>query len=117
MIVRCVRRDVPPCPPDEPEWRRLDLAVGKEYRVITIEYGDYRLLGESKRPYLYPSSAFDIVDRAWDDDWVSDSDSDGTPSIGPSELLVPGLFEDYFDRDPATRLAVDGLLRSKGFPL
>lgn len=115
MIVRCVRRDVPPCPPGEPEWRRLDMAVGKKYRVIAIECGDYRLMGESGRPYLYPPNAFEVVDDTWDDDWIEEDESDGDVSIGPPVLLAPGLFEDYFDGDRAARATVDELLRSKGF--
>lgn len=117
MIVRCMLHDVPPCPPDEPEWRLLDLAVGKEYRVIAIEYGDYRLMGESGRPYLYPSSAFEVVDDTWDDDWTAEDESDGCVSIGPPTLLAPGLFEDYFDGGRAARATVDELLRGKGFAI
>lgn len=117
MIVRCMLLHVPPCPPDEPEGRRLDLAVGKEYRVIAIESSYYRLMGESGRPYLYPPSALEIVDNTWDDDWTEEAESDGDVSIGPAALLAPGLFEDYFDGDRAARTTVDELLRSKGFAI
>ena len=113
MVVQCVRQIVPNGCPSEPA-RRLDLVVGKKYRVITVEGNDYRLLGESDGPYLYPAMAFTIIDDAWDDDWMGEEDAEEGTCIGPPSLLSPGLWEDYFDRDPMIRSMVDEVLRIKG---
>ena len=39
----------------------LDLINGKEYIVLSIEQGDYRLVDETGEDYLYSPDFFEIV--------------------------------------------------------
>ena len=39
----------------------LDLINGKEYVVLSIEQGDYRLVDETGEDYLYSPEFFEIV--------------------------------------------------------
>ena len=50
----------------------LSLLNGKEYEVLSIERGWYRVIDESGEDYLYPPEAF----------WVSDPEP-APPVMGP----------------------------------
>jgi hypothetical protein len=71
-----------------------DLTYSQTYRVLGIEAGDYRLLNDRGRPYLYPSRLFKIIDRREPEEWVSE---DGERYAYPAPLNAPGFFEDFFD--------------------
>ncbi|MBQ9377159.1 MAG: hypothetical protein IJU05_05100 [Schwartzia sp.] len=36
---------------------------GKEYEVLSVEKGWYRIIDESGEDYLYPPSAFEVVEK------------------------------------------------------
>lgn len=40
----------------------LSLLHGKEYEVLSLECGWYRIVDESKEDYLYPARAFEVVE-------------------------------------------------------
>ncbi len=42
--------------------RKADIIPNKEYKVISIERGWYRIVDESGEDYLYGPSNFEIVD-------------------------------------------------------
>jgi hypothetical protein len=77
------------------------LTPGQQYSVIGIEAGDYRLLNDAGRPYLYPTSAFEIVDPRQPASWITETGEDGEHYAYPRELNAPGFFEDFFDDKPA----------------
>jgi len=74
-----------------------DLTPGQHYVVIGIEAGDFRLLNDHGRPYLYPSSLFKMVDLHEPSDWVTEYGEDGERYAYPSVLNRCGFFEDFFD--------------------
>jgi hypothetical protein len=80
-----------------------DLAPGKEYEVLCIEDGEFRLLGESNDPVLYPCDILSLIDPSIPSGWIfsiyATSDC-GEYSLGPKEFLVPGFWEEYHDRNP-----------------
>jgi hypothetical protein len=80
--------------------RYPDLTAGLPYVVIGIEAGDYRILNDRGRPYLYPSRLFKIVDSTKPDDWVTEQGEEGESYAYPQPLNAPGFFEDFFDAKP-----------------
>lgn len=72
------------------------------YEVIGIEAGDYRILDDTGRPYLFSPELFQVVDAARPSHWVTEWDEGVEYSSAP-ELSEPGFWEDYFDHDPAAR--------------
>jgi hypothetical protein len=111
MIVRCLTTFVEREAPNSPV-RQLDLTFGRDYHVLAIEYDDYRLIGDDGRPYLYPGSAFTVVDPTPGPGWQRQFDPDGDTCFGPPQLLVPGFFEDYFDGCPDARATLAAHLAS-----
>lgn len=92
-----------------------DLTPGKLYRVISIEYGDYRLLGDEGDPYLYPAVCFAPVDQP-PVTWVQETVTDGMVWQGPAELRKHRcLFDRYFDRQPDAVEIVESWLKANGF--
>ena len=87
MIVKLCRKNA----------KYLDLTPGQHYVVIGIEAGDFRLLNDHGRPYLYPSSLFEVVDPHEPSDWVTEYGEDGERYAYPSVLNRCGFFEDFFD--------------------
>jgi hypothetical protein len=77
-----------------------DLTPGQPYVVIGIEGGDYRILNDTGRPYLYPPRPFAVLDAREPGDWVSDYGDDGARYAYPPALNAPGFFEDFFDDRP-----------------
>ncbi len=76
-----------------------DLTAGNVYRVIGIEAGDYRLMNDVGRPYLYPPTLFEMVDANEPHDWHRRDGGEGDVYAYPPELAESGFFEDYFDGD------------------
>jgi hypothetical protein len=92
--------------------RAYALTAGRDYIVIGIEAGDYRIVDDTQSPYLYPNGWFAIVDPEEPTFWVTSYGDDGERYAYPPELNEPGFFEDYFDGDAAARakfwLVADG---------
>jgi hypothetical protein len=80
--------------------RYPDLTAGQAYVVIGIEAGDFRILNDTGRPYLYPPTLFDIVDTRTPADWVTEHGDDNEQYAYPAALNKTGFFEDYFDEKP-----------------
>lgn len=74
-----------------------DLTPGQSYVVIGIEAGDYRIVNDEGRPFLYPSRLFRAVDSRQPRDWVSAKGDEGELYAYPPALGAPGFFEDFFD--------------------
>lgn len=91
MRVRCIQREF-----DGVEY---DFMLGADYEVLAIEAGDYRIIDDTGRPYLFPPELFKVVDPTWGTDWV-DRSSDGVLYVSPPEFARAGFFEDYFDHKP-----------------
>ena len=77
-----------------------DLSSAQAYFVIGIEAGDFRILNDRGKPYLYPADLFDILDNRRPADWVIEFGYDGEEYAYPIPLNEPGFFEDYFDHKP-----------------
>jgi len=75
-----------------------DLSEGQPYCVIGIEAGEYRILNDAGRPFLYPPDIFDVTDSREPKDWVTELGDDGERYSYPPALNEVGFFEDYFDR-------------------
>ncbi len=54
-----------------------DLSPDHPYFVIGIEADDYRILNDQGRPYLYPSSLFEIIDAKEPESWITEYGEDG----------------------------------------
>ncbi|TVQ30396.1 MAG: hypothetical protein EA376_13100 [Phycisphaeraceae bacterium] len=76
-----------------------DLTQGESYEVIAIEAGDYRILDDAGRPYLFPASLFKVIDPARPAHWASET-LDGVEYASAPELAAPGFFEDCYAGDP-----------------
>lgn len=76
-----------------------DLSPGEVYEVIGIEAGDYRLIDDTGRPYLFPPALFTLVDPARPANWVTEW-IDGAEYASAPDMARAGFFEDYFDGDP-----------------
>lgn len=80
--------------------RYPDLTPGQPYVVIGIEGGEFRILNDAGRPYLYPPRAFRVMDAREPGDWVMEYGDDGERYAYPAPLNHPGFFEDFFDDRP-----------------
>jgi len=74
-----------------------DLAPGQPYFVIGIEAGDYRILNDAGKPYLYPAPLFEVTDPREPSAWITAYGEDGERYSYPPVLNEAGFFEDYFD--------------------
>jgi hypothetical protein len=77
-----------------------DLSEGQGYFVIGVEAGDYRILNDFGKPYLYPYDLFVIVDPHAPEDWITDIGDDGEQYSYPPQLNQAGFFEDFFEHKP-----------------
>lgn len=87
------------------------------YEVITIEYGDYRVIPDRVGPYLYPKEMFDIVDPERPQNWIATYDIQNGKILehaGPSELLEKGFFDRYFQNDHAAILTFNKYIEPLG---
>ena len=41
----------------------LILTSGKEYKILSLEHGYYRVIDDSDEDYLYPAGWFEITDK------------------------------------------------------
>jgi hypothetical protein len=80
--------------------RYKDLTPRQPYVVIGIEGGDFRILNDSGRPYLYPPRLFRILDKREPGDWITEFGESGERYSYPPALNSTGFFEDFFDRKP-----------------
>ena len=74
-----------------------DLTPEQAYFVIGIEAGDYRILNDSGKPYLYPARLFELIDPREPSIWITEYGDDGERYSYPPMLNEAGFFEDYFD--------------------
>ncbi len=74
-----------------------DLSPDHPYFVIGIEADDYRILNDQGRPYLYPSTLFEIIDSKEPENWITEYGEDGERYAYPEILNGAGFFEDYFE--------------------
>lgn len=81
--------------------RYPDLHYRQNYVVIGIEAGDFRLLNDQGRPYLYPSRLFEVVELHEPESWITTYGDDGERYAYPPSLNGRGFFEDFFDGTPA----------------
>ena len=77
-----------------------DLSLGHPYVVIGIEGGEFRILNDAGRPYLYPPRLFKVVDAREPRDWITEYGGAGERYAYPATLNAPGFFEDFFDDRP-----------------
>lgn len=84
----------------QPEPKYPDLSPNQPYCVLGIEAGDYRILSDHGKPYLYPADLFVLVDGQEPTDWVKEIGSEGEWYAYPTSLNSPGFFEDYFEGKP-----------------
>ena len=78
-----------------------DLTVGVKYTVLGIEAGDYRILNDRGRPFLYPAAECSIADAHEPKDWVEKKGPKGERYAYPPAFNKVGFFEDYFAMKPA----------------
>ena len=78
-----------------------DLTVGVKYTVLGIEAGDYRILNDRGRPFLYPAAEFSIADAHEPKDWIEEKGPKGERYAYPPAFNKVGFFEDYFAMKPA----------------
>jgi len=90
-----------------------DLTPKKHYYVFCVECGDFRILNDEDRPFLYPSEIFEIVDSTEPTDWET-SYCEGMRYSGSKELLKPGFIEDYFDGDPGAKKVFEKFMKNAG---
>jgi hypothetical protein len=73
------------------------LTLGKEYEVLAIENGWYRILCDAQEPYLYDSCQFEITYFTHPEFWVKEIDEDGDLTASPMVWFHGYFFEDYHD--------------------
>lgn len=78
------------------------LSPGREYFVVGIDDGYYRLVNNNFEPVLYPKALFEVIESEIPEGWVKEEYADGEFHVGPPDLSRPGFYEDYFDGEPAT---------------
>ncbi len=76
--------------------RHHPLTVGKEYQVLGIECGSFRLINDEGEPTLFDPFYFEILDDSKPDFWVTEY-FDGEEYSYPDEWRIEGFFEDLFD--------------------
>ncbi len=81
--------------------RYPDLSPGQHYLVIGIEAGDFRILNDAGKPFLYPRRLFNVIDPTEPSDWIHERGDDGEMYAYPPVLNRTGFFEDFFDHKPA----------------
>ncbi len=80
--------------------RYRDLTPGQPYVVIGIEGGEFRILNDAGRPYLYSPGLFKVLDPREPEDWINEYGDDGERYAYPTPLNDSGFFEDFFDDKP-----------------
>ena len=66
--VRCINNDSLYQREGSSEWVTVqdggDLTIGKIYKVLSVENGNYRIIDDSGEDYIYSSSMFEVVDTS-----------------------------------------------------
>lgn len=92
MIVRVKKVELQGGVPDR---LRGWLKKGKDYQVLSIEGGKYRIASEQAgTPALFDVELFDVVDAVRPESWVSR----GADSL-PASWTVFGFWEAFFDAE------------------
>ena len=79
---------------------------------------DYlRVIDDTGEPYLFPRSAFIVIDDRIPADWVQTHYDDGEFHANPPELHAPGFYEDYFDHKEYAVKAFDAYIEHRGLKL
>jgi hypothetical protein len=88
--------------PHAPDGRdfRYSLTVGREYEVLELCLGSYRLLNDADEPILYDACCFEVSDPVEPTFWVSTFGEQGERYASPIEWSRPGFFEDWHDGVP-----------------
>jgi hypothetical protein len=91
-----------------PDGRTLSLTVGREYEVLGIEAGWYRLLDDPGKtphgdPVLFEPECFDVTDPTIPSFWDCSIGPDHEQYCYPEEWNGAGFFEDYHGRIDAVR--------------
>ncbi|MEO8217794.1 MAG: hypothetical protein ABI718_11995 [Acidobacteriota bacterium] len=73
------------------------LTLGHDYEVLGLESDDYRVLDDTREPYLFPADCFVVVEAREPEFWVCSLGDEGERYCYPIEWSAPGFFEDYFD--------------------
>ena len=91
------------------------ITPGRDYIVISLNHGSYRVIDDDGVPALYSKSMFETVDSSIPDDWVWERYTEDEYYAHPPELSSKGFFEDWFDGKPTARqMLKDYLEREKG---
>ncbi len=105
MRVMCIKLINPVSGEDETSsaW----LCLHSEYEVLELSaFPDRRVelrlvSEETSIPALFDSEMFITTDGTVPRTWSIKIDEGGVVRLAPEPWLVPGFWEDYFDRDPA----------------
>ena len=73
------------------------IITGKEYIVLGIEAGSYRIINEIGEPCLYGPEGFEVTDESKPSFWVCEVGKDDEKYCYPKEWNGIGFFEDYFN--------------------
>src|SRR4051794_20555949 len=84
--------------------------VSREYMVLGIEAGDYRLLDDDVEPVLFDPACFEVIDPMEPAFWVSEFGEEGERYAYPPGWGVPGFFEGWHDRVEVVRRATRPLV-------
>ena len=75
------------------------LARDREYLVVGLDDGHFRVVNEGGEPVLYERALFDIVEPSLPCGWVRQEHPDGEYFLDPPETSGVGFYEDLHDRD------------------
>ena len=98
MLVRLIQ----PLRPDGRD-ERTSLSLDRDYTVLAIECGTYRLLNDFGEPTLYDRDAFACTCNERPTFWVSIHNNENDYD-GPECWNAPGYFEDWHDHVPSVKL-------------
>lgn len=82
---------------------RHSLTPGKDYGVLGVESGWFRIINDRCEPVLFPPKLFVVIDSSIPENWVElDAGTDEWTAY-PPPLSRRRFFEDYFDDEPVAR--------------
>lgn len=80
--------------------RGQSVTIGREYIVLGISCGHYRIVDDDGDPVMFEAELFDVVDDTIPVSWIEEAAGTEEWRAYPPELMRPGFFEDYHDRKP-----------------
>jgi hypothetical protein len=80
--------------------RGQTITVGREYWVLGIECGHYRIVNDDGDPVLYEPTWFTVIDDAIPASWVQELVGTAEWTAYPADLNERGFFERYHDGKP-----------------